>query len=235
MTKKMWIGLTLIALGLAVAVTAYFQEGIPGRVYWNNGPVYLSDKEDKAQADVTPDSVMSSKEEVKRLQVSSKNADIVIRKGDRFSVVVDRPEKPYITVSAMDGVVKVTGEEHSDWSLGVGNTATHRIIVEVPSDMTLDQLDLVDASGDMTVKNVKANEMLLQNSAGDINVNDCKVEQSGFVVSRSGDITFRKTALPKVKAFSRFGDLSISSNYQNVAAKDAAFSVSNSSGDITLK
>ncbi|MCO0832236.1 DUF4097 domain-containing protein [Fructobacillus sp. W13] len=235
MTKKMWIGLTLIALGLAVAATAYFQEGIPGRVYWNNGAVYLSDKEDKAQADVTPDSVMSYKEEVKRLQVSSKGADIVIRKGDRFSVVVDRPEKPYITVSAMDGLVKVTGDEHSDWSLGVGNTTSHRIIIEVPSDVTLNQLDLVNASGDLTVKNVKANEMLLQNSAGNINVSDCKVEQSGFVVSRSGDITFKKTALPKVKAFSRFGDLSISSDYQNVAAKDATFSASSSNGDITLK
>ncbi|MBS9338412.1 DUF4097 domain-containing protein [Fructobacillus sp. M2-14] len=235
MSRKIWVGLTLVVLGLVMSGIAYSQEGIPGRIYWNAGPVYLSDKEDKAQADVTPDAVASMKQTVKKVQVSSKNADITVKKGEHFAVIVDRPEKPYLTISATDGVVKVTGEEHVDWSLGVGNAGNHHITVYVPSDVTLEQLDLVNLNGDIKVDNVKVEELLLQNSAGDTTVTNSKVNQSGFSLNRFGDITFRKTALPKVKAFSRFGDLNISSSYQNVPAKDAAFSFSNNGGDITLQ
>ncbi|MCK8617267.1 DUF4097 domain-containing protein [Fructobacillus sp. M158] len=234
MNKKIWFGSFLLLLGAVLMGLAFSQDGFPGQIYWNNGPVYLSERDEKGEVDLTPDQIASGKQELTGLDLSVKNADVTVRSGEHFAISVDRAEKNYVTVSSTDGLVKVTGDERSGWSWGINQPTTHHITITLPEKTTLQSLSLASLNGDLTVKNSRFEQLQIKNTNGDVTLSDVKVATSGDMTNRYGDIFVKKSTLPKLKTYSRYGDINVTSAYQNVTADQAVFSLTNLSGDISL-
>lgn len=234
MNKKIWIGLVLICLGGLLMVTTFVVDGFPGQIYWNNGPVYLSDADDKGEVDLTPDQITSGKQNVTQLDLSVKDADVTVKTGNRFAISADRAEKNYITVSATDGFVKVTGDERNGWTIGIKNGKRHHITVTLPEKVTLQKVSLANLNGDLQVQKSHVDQLVLVNVNGDITLSEVKVNSAGLVSDRNGDIRVQSSTLPKLKTYSHFGDINVTKNYQNVPAAEATMAFNNLNGDISL-
>ncbi|MBS9334481.1 DUF4097 domain-containing protein [Fructobacillus sp. M1-13] len=234
MNKKILVGLTFVLIGCVLMVTAFLQDGFPGPIYWNNGPVYLSAKDEKGEIDLTPDQITSGKQELSALDVSVKNADVLVKSGDHFAVVTDKAEKANLTVSSADGLVKITSDDKPNWTIGLNNLNSHKIVITVPEKTTLKKLALANINGDLTIQNQKVNQLLLDEENGDIRLSDSKVLLSGSVENRAGDTIVKRSTLPKLKTYSRYGDINVTNSYQNVPADQAVFSFRSSLGDISL-
>ncbi|CAK1230343.1 DUF4097 family beta strand repeat-containing protein [Fructobacillus fructosus] len=235
MNSKIMTGFFLVFVGLALSAFSVWKGGLPGEVYWNNGPVYISDQDERGSLDITPDQISSGKQEVKNLVVSTKEADVVVEQGTRFSILTDPVEKSSVTVSSNDGLVTVTAEEKNNWSFGIKNRNKHRIIITVPDKMTLDKLSLSNVNGSLKVKNQHGNVFSLTNVNGAVTVFDSKLEKSGLIDSRNGDVTIRKSTLPKLATVSRQGNVQIDKDYQNVHLNKADFIIRTINGDIALR
>ncbi|MFC4760301.1 DUF4097 family beta strand repeat-containing protein [Fructobacillus durionis] len=234
MNKKVLVGLVFIVAGLSLSALAVCRGGLPGELYWNNGPIYLSDQDEKGTADITPDQVTTGKQDVTALDVTSKDADIVLKHGEHFAVLTDPAEKTSVTVSAIDGTVKVTGDEKNNWSFGIKNHGRHQITVVVPEKFDLKNVALGNINGDIHLSKIETENIQMTNVNGDIFLSDSKVNKSGDVENRNGDIQVRDSTLPKLKSYSRNGDINITNCYQNVPANQAVLSFRNWNGDISL-
>ncbi|MDD9138416.1 DUF4097 family beta strand repeat protein [Fructobacillus sp. CRL 2054] len=234
MNKKVLVGLVFIVVGLTLSGVAVWRGGLPGELYWNNGPIYLSDQDEKGTADITPDQVTTGKQDVTALDVTTKDADVILKRGEHFAVLTDPAEKTSVTVSAIDGTVKVTGDEKNNWSFGIKNHGRHQITVIIPEKFDLKNVSLSNTNGDIHLSKLETEEIQIGNVNGDVLISDSKVSKSGNVENRNGDIIVKNSTLPKLKGYSRFGDLNITNNYQNVTADQAVLSFRNLNGDISL-
>lgn len=235
MNKKIVVGFALIFVGVILSVTSVWRGGLPGQLYWNNGPVYISDQAEKGSVDITPDQISSGKQDVSSLAISTKEADIVVKRGDRFSVLTDPAEKSSVTVSSTDGLVTVTAEEKNNWSFGIKNRTKHRITITVPEKLSFDKVNLSNVNGDLTIEKQHIDNLSLSNVNGDVTVNNSKIEKSGSIDSRNGDVSMTGTDLPKVSAYSRQGDVQIGRHYQNESVSKSALTIRSTTGNIVLK
>ena len=168
-------------------------------------------------------------DEVDSIEVIDISNDVKIVKGESGAVKVTyaESEKFGYSLKQHGGKLTVEYKDYRQWFefFGIFIGYDYNLVVEVPEEK-LDSLDVSNVSGDVLVDDIRANEVNLKTTSGDIttsgNMGDLHTSSTSGAVSVSG------TFDGDVKASCTSGEIKLN----NITAKDVNLSVT--SGDIKI-
>lgn len=150
----------------------------------------------------------TSEDVFNKIETNLHNSDVIVVKGDAFSVVYDESEKYPVTIAISDGVLRVTSEKKSGFKLFQWYTLKTTIIVPygltdiniktINGNVEIEDFDLITeeyqgsikaetTNGNITFENVKTKDIALNTTNGNIRLED-SYASSLSVKSTSGKI-----------------------------------------------
>lgn len=135
----------------------------------------------------------TSEDVFNKIETNLHNSDVIVVKGDAFSVVYDESEKYPVTIAISDGVLRVTSEKKSGFKLFQWYTLKTTIIVPygltdiniktINGNVEIEDFDLITeeyqgsikaetTNGNITFENVKTKDIALNTTNGNIFMED---------------------------------------------------------------
>lgn len=229
------LGLIIGALGRAFKGT--FNVGIFNVGSFNTGFVGMT---------VTEADILTETKELlpfNELEIQASLTDVIINKGDKYSLEISAPEELMPEVSEENGKLIIKQPKVSSISL-VGGKIFYKL--SVPSDDVIDaHIDLSSgdisvndvnvkgtlsqSSGNLKMSGVRSDYLNLSSSSGEAELGDCMVKDIN-IEHTSGDIVLGCVGADKISVKSTSGDIS----FDAVVAEDE-LSAEITSGDIEGK
>lgn len=188
----------------------------------------------------------TSEDAFNKIETNLHNSDVIVVKGEAFSVVYDESEKYPVTIAISDGVLRVTSEKKPGFKLFQWYTFV--ITITVPYDITdiniktlngkveLEDVDLMTeeyqgsinvetSNGKIVFENVKAKDINLRTKNGKVDIDEVNANKLD-ISSSNGKIFVDNSYMSSLKIETSNGKVYAT----NVVADIANFKTSN--GDV---
>ncbi|MHC9536936.1 DUF4097 family beta strand repeat-containing protein [Dellaglioa sp. BT-FLS60] len=213
MKRSIKIGLILLIFGLILVAFGSVNDGIKP-IYWQHG--FHSAK--KLTKTYYP-------KQIKSLTLSS-DLPVEVRNGETSRIKVNATrEQPKVTIH--QGHVTISSRHAgSKYTMGISPDRSNKIIITVPENRTLDQVQAMSQQGDLQLTHLKIKKVQIK-SRGDVYLDHLKTSKL-IEINAIGDSQLTNVTAPQVTLVSSEGDLTLRENHFKSG------SVITSDGDISL-
>lgn len=153
--------------------------------------------------EIKPDeTVILEDKEIKDISVNLISADLLIEKGDSFSVVTD---SEYITYTLNKSKLSVIEKTHSPGTFG------GKVTVYIPDDSVFDRFDIDTGKGNIDAYKIACDEMDLDYGAGSVGIGSLLISSKGKIDGGAGKITVSDGRTNNLDVDLGVGDLNLRS------------------------
>lgn len=135
------------------------------------------------------------------LDVSVTSSNILIKVGDTFKIDTDNK---YIDCKQDGKKVKVTEKKHS-----LFNSDNSKLVIYIPSDMTLDDVEIDSGAGKIDVDKLSVRNLNLNLGAGSVNIDNLMVFNSASIDGGAGETVIKNSDINNLELDMGVGRFSI--------------------------
>ena len=152
--------------------------------------------------------------DVSAVEVDLNIGDLIISKGDGFTVTATYPEAYAPTVECTNGklVVKHNGDFNN-----VGTNEDWGVVITVPEDYKLSNMDLDLSLGNMTLSDLVVESFKAEDSLGSINMNYC-VFQTVNIEADMGDVNGTQIGFASGTIETNMGSIDMNGDFDSITA-----------------
>jgi len=208
-------GLVLMGIGLKLGVGSVYIDGSGLHAASNDTPIQITEPDLGAIQDI---------------DVAVGYFDVEFKTGERFGLdVTQRGNEPQVQWSVENGRLRIWQETRAiSINLGLFNNQPSLVTVYVPAGAELNTLNLAVSSGNISLGDLRAAALHLQDSYGDVSISNLQGGDIQLGLS-SGNLIGRMISADSIRYTNNYGD----GTWEDISAGSLSAHVS--SGDFILR
>lgn len=222
-----------IAMGLAIALSVFLISIFIRLGVFFLAPVIGNNWNRNTSSTATYVDNQSSFSNIKEIQIDT-ISDIYVKEGNGLEIIVEATDVPDSYEAKVDGetlVIKMNSTASNFFfRLFQGNNPLHqgKIVITVPKGLSFASVDIQNAVGEITIEDLKTEELHMETGTGDITVSDTTVSY-GKADTGVGDIKFNNSYLNDFDINNGVGDVKFEGKLTGECSVDAGV------GDVSLR
>lgn len=215
------IALCMLLVGIGLTGCGFMLGGTPNFIYDADAHTLVKPSVAKP--------VTQDLQEFKNLDLSFNDADVTICRGSEYSIRYDRSDLNAEDIQVNGKTLTIHSDKDSDSRLiyftpGSPDTDSQGIVITVPKDANLQNITIVNASGDCSLSDLACDTLTLRSDYGDVDLSLVTAATSKLTL-RSGDLSADRCKLDTCNMELNYGDIDL----DNTSIRK--LSCSNDSGD----
>ncbi|KPN95346.1 DUF4097 family beta strand repeat-containing protein [Lysinibacillus sp. ZYM-1] len=221
-SKNTLIAMTMIALGILLALVGYF-----------SGGRWLFIKDDDGLHVPGSNKLVSESHNLDKftnINIVNDYGDIVIvASDDKYKLETNVLEQQDVSYHVEDGTLRIEtkAKKKNSFQFGLASFSSPSIKLYVPTDTKLETIVIDSEFGDTSLSGLHYQQLTLIQNYGDITFNDITGEKTE-ITQDFGDLTFKQYASNGVNIESQHGDIDI------VGTLNGSSTITSSFGDATF-
>jgi len=194
---------------LAVLTCVCILVGLIVHTGWN-----LNEQSFQLSTDDTKISEAKKVSPFSNIQLEAGTMDVSIKEGDDYQIAYTTPKDRKPEYSVKNNTLTVKQDSHHFFSvLNFGFHASNKVIITVPKDTSLDNVDLTNNVGDVLLDKINTKAFSCSMDTGDVTVRDSITDVGDVAVDKkeySHNFNYDTDGIYEIKSDSDVGDVNVS-------------------------